>query len=68
MIEYLYTEGKETERLSCKVRLDGRIVGNIMPVVGGWRYFPKGDKNGGDLFNTLQQCQETLEDWPGGEL
>lgn len=57
------------------VLLDGKRVGVIRelydmskpnhtgkpgPVIG-YRYHPKGDKTGGDLFPTLAACQHSLE-------
>ena len=43
------------------VLLDGKQVGKIKPVVGGWQYYPKGSKVGGEVFPRLKKCQESLE-------
>lgn len=59
MIEYEYTEG--TYCAPIRVRLDSRFVGEIRPVLNGWRYFPKGSKDGGEVFNTVIDCQRSLE-------
>ena len=60
MIQYLYTEGRRDANV--KVRLDGKIIGEIKREDGGWRYYPSGKKTGGELFTTLQQCQKSLAD------
>lgn len=61
MIEYLYTEGqKACEREPLKVRSDGRICGEIRKVDNGYQYYPKGSKNGGDVFSTVQSVQRSL--------
>lgn len=60
LIEYLYTEGKIGEA-DVPVRLDGKVVGVIKNEKPGWRYYPKGQKQGGDLFPTLSECQRSLE-------
>lgn len=63
-IEYLYTEGRSDVPIG--VRLDDKYVGDIRPVLSngekGWRYFPKGQKTGGDLFKTAQACADSLQD------
>lgn len=63
MIEYLYREGAE----SCssgplKVRLDGKICGEIRKVAGGYQYFSIGRNIGGDLFKTVAEVQRSLEE------
>lgn len=61
MIEYLYTEGqKSCERKPLKVRLDGRICGEIRKVEGGYQYFPKGSKSGGVIFSSIGAVQTSL--------
>jgi len=44
------------------VLLDDKLVGEIRPVNGGWQYFPKGSKIGGDVFKRLPDCQRSLEE------
>lgn len=46
---------------SVVVKLDGRIVGRIRKVEGGWSYFPKWQSEGGEVFTTLRECQKSLE-------
>ena len=60
MIEYEYTEGNQSAPV--KVRLDGKHVGTILPVLNGWRYYPVGSRNGGEAFNTVAEVQRSLED------
>ena len=63
MIEYEYTEGNRNANV--RVRFDGKIVGEIRKEKSrcfeGWRYYPKGEKNGGELFESLRACQKSLE-------
>jgi len=62
-IEYLYIEGQEANPCDngpLKVRLDGKIVGEIRKVKGGFQYFAKGNKNGGLIFSTVTAVQEFL--------
>jgi len=42
------------------VFLDYKKVGKIKQVEYGWRYFPTGGM-GGDVFNTLDQLKDSLE-------
>lgn len=61
MIKYLYTEGQkacETEPL--KVQLDGEFCGEIRKVPGGYQYFPKGIKSGGEIFGSVAEVQGSL--------
>ena len=60
-IQYLYQEGvTPCIREPLKVRTDGRISGEIRKVNGGYQYFPKGSKAGGEIFETLEQVQKSL--------
>lgn len=60
-IQYLYTEGeKPCEKRPLKVRLDGVVSGEIRKVAGGYQYFPKGQKEGGDVFGCLSLAQQSL--------
>lgn len=47
---------------NCKVKLEGKIVGAIKQVKGGFQYFPKGSKNGGEVFPLLRDCVRSLQD------
>lgn len=42
------------------VFLDGKRVGTIKRVNGGWQYFPKGQKYGGEIFKNISECEESL--------
>ena len=44
------------------VFLDGKYVGKIRRMDGGWQYFPKGDKQGGQVFKKLSECENSLND------
>jgi hypothetical protein len=57
-IAYLYTEGNNNADI--KVRMDGKIVGTIKKVSGGWQYFPLHHKRGGDIYATAGEVQKTL--------
>jgi hypothetical protein len=57
-IEYQYTEGRKDVPIA--VRIDGKILGDIKPVEGGWQYVPRGSKVGGDIFATISQVQRSL--------
>ncbi len=62
MIEYLYTEGKIGDRNTpIPVKFDGKKVGTIKPVEGGWQYFPLNHKQGGEIYPTIQLVQKSLE-------
>ena len=57
MIEYLYTEGEkacETEPLKV------RRAGEIRKVKGGYQYFPKGEREGGEIFASVVAVQKSL--------
>jgi hypothetical protein len=61
MIEYAYREGeKACEKEPLKVRLDGRVSGEIRKVLGGYQYFPKRGKNGGEIFSSVAAVQGSL--------
>lgn len=61
VIEYLYQEGVEScSKEPLKVRLNGRICGEIRKVRGGFQYFPKGQKIGGDIYQTVTDVQRSL--------
>jgi hypothetical protein len=55
--------------LSCKltgegkysVYLDGKLVGHIKCLHGCYQYFPKGHKDGGEVFTTMEACKRSLE-------
>jgi hypothetical protein len=43
------------------VILEGKIVGKIRPVEGGYAYQPKNAGVVGETFSTLRACQKSLE-------
>lgn len=44
------------------VLLEGKSVGRIDNTDKGWVYTPKGQKTGGDPFETLSECKTSLEE------
>jgi hypothetical protein len=46
-----------------RVRLDGKLTGEIRQVEGGFQYFPKGGGKGyaGELFKSVSQVQANIE-------
>lgn len=63
LVEFCYTEGRRD--VPIPVRVEGRVTGEIRPVEGGWQYFPKGRKEGGEIFKTAGDVQRSLcEDEP----
>lgn len=52
---------KEIENANIAVYLDKKRAGTIKKVAGGFQYFPKGGKNGGDVLLTLQAVKASLE-------
>jgi len=43
------------------VYVDGKRTGDIRSERGVWRYWPKGQNFGGELFPNLRACKESLE-------
>lgn len=43
------------------VKLDGRVIGEIRPVSGGYQYFPKGQKTGGTVWPSITGCKRDIE-------
>lgn len=44
------------------VFLDNKCVGSIKKVDGGYQYFPKGKKEGGDIFPSIKEVKKSLEE------
>jgi len=42
------------------VRLDGKIVGEIRSIANGFQYFPKGQKKGSEIFESLSAIKKSL--------
>jgi len=62
MIEYLHTN-KTIEQEPLKVKVDGRISGEIRKVLGGYQYFPKGARRfRGEIFPSVSLVQKSLSD------
>jgi hypothetical protein len=63
-IEYENQNGKRDSRgnrhWNIDVRLDGKIVGEIISLAGGYAYKPKGRKPG-ETFATLAECKRSVE-------
>lgn len=56
---------KITLKTEFRVLLNGKHVGQIRGIynvnlVVGWQYFPKGSKNGGEKFTSLEACKASL--------
>lgn len=62
-IEYLYTEGAQIKHAPIKVKLDGRICGEIRKVGGGYQYYPKGARYSepGEIFPSVKLVKRDLE-------
>lgn len=45
-----------------KVFLNGRRVGSIRPVAGGYSYFSYDLDEGGDVFLTVEEVKKSLEE------
>ena len=45
-----------------KVFIDAKLIGTIHSVRGGFQYFPKGQKEGGEIFPTVSQVKASLEE------
>ncbi len=43
------------------VKLDGRVVGEIRATIGGYQYFPKGQKDGGAVWSNIAHCKRDIE-------
>lgn len=43
------------------VKLDGKVVGHIRKGEDGFRYTPKGQRVGGEAFETLRDCKRSIE-------
>lgn len=53
---------KNQTNTSVEVYLDNQRTGTIKKVDGGWQYTPKGSKDGGDVYPSLDKCKESLEE------
>lgn len=60
-VEYLYQVGvNPAAKEPLKVRCDGKIIGSIKKVEGGYQYFPTGYKEGGEILSSVSAVQKTL--------
>lgn len=56
-----YTEGHTPSGMRViRVKLDGRLVGSIHMDKRGYYYVPKGSETGGEVFQTLHECKQSL--------
>ena len=63
MIKYLYRQtGIGGVDYDLKVKLDNYIVGAIKKTKGGFWYVPKGQKVGGDVFDTVEEVKRSIEE------
>lgn len=69
-LEYEYDSRRPDRTVPIKVRLDGKLAGEIRHVLEGtpgvnmregWRYFPKGSRSGGELYSSPLECKQSLE-------
>jgi len=59
---YVLLDGRQVGRISeCYDTSKGRTHTGKPGSVIGYRYFPKGDSKGGEMFPTLSACQASLE-------
>ena len=45
-----------------RVLIDTKLIGKILPIDGGYQYLPKGQREGGAVFTSLERCKESLEE------
>lgn len=43
-----------------RVRINNKLIGEIKKVETGWQYFPKGKKEGGEIFKDVRECKRSL--------
>jgi len=51
---------KQIDPKTIHVLLENKRIGEIRSVEGGFQYFPKGQKKGGEVFPTLAACKQSL--------
>lgn len=44
-----------------KVYLDNKHIGAIRPVADGYKYFPKGQDEGGETFRSIMEVKRDIE-------
>ena len=49
-------------KFKMKVYLDKKLTGEIRRVEGGYQYFPKGSKTGGEISPQITRIRQTLEE------
>ena len=60
MITYKHSTNISSYDTNISVFLDNKHVGVIKNVSGGYQYFPKGKKNGGDVFTSVKDVKDSL--------
>jgi hypothetical protein len=61
MSKITYTENVNALRSETRVYSGNLRIGTIRIAEGGWRYFPKGSKVGGEIFTTVSAVKRSLE-------
>ena len=61
MITYGIPTGTTSNKTVAWVKLEGKLIGHIERVDGGFQYFPKGHKTGGKVFDTIAKVKHSLE-------
>lgn len=61
-LDYDYPTGgiKACAKEPLKVKLDNKHVGEIRKVKDGYQYYAKGQKSGGEIFNSVPDVQKSL--------
>lgn len=56
----MFTSNGLTYVTNTKVKLEGKYIGNIKEVDGGYAYFPKGQKEHGNVYTSPEIVKVTL--------
>ncbi|MFK4132456.1 hypothetical protein ACI2KR_09275 [Pseudomonas luteola] len=51
---------KQEKATEVTVLWDNKTIGKILQEEGGWRYYPKGERTGGELYQSLGACKNSL--------
>lgn len=63
IFKFMFKDGtKPSATKPLIVKLDRKVVGEIHKVGGGYQYFPKESKTGGEIFRSLYDTQMSLYD------
>lgn len=61
MTGFSYKTLSSNVRTRIAVYLDGRRLGEIKGVLGGFAYYPKGSHHCGPTFSTVERCKASIE-------